>query len=245
MKKRNVLEIFSSAQGEGVYVGARQIFIRVPGCNLSCLYCDTPHVPEKFCKVETISGTKNFLEIENPLTSAQAIELIKNFMEKIPHHALVLTGGEPLIHADFFQEIIENLHGKIKILLETNGTLCDELEKILPWIDIVSMDLKMPSILESDVWDAHQKFLKIAQKKDLYVKIVLTEKTNEEEFLKACEILKSVSEKIPLILQPVTPNQFCKKPSAQKLLNFQAMALNFGLKNVRLIPQTQDIIGNL
>ncbi|MCL5059022.1 MAG: 7-carboxy-7-deazaguanine synthase QueE, partial [Actinobacteria bacterium] len=39
--KAAVREIFSSVQGEGPYVGTRQIFIRFDGCNLSCRYCDT------------------------------------------------------------------------------------------------------------------------------------------------------------------------------------------------------------
>jgi len=37
----DIAEIFSSIQGEGLYVGRRQIFIRFCGCNLNCRYCDT------------------------------------------------------------------------------------------------------------------------------------------------------------------------------------------------------------
>ena len=36
-----VSEIFSSIQGEGKYVGCRQLFIRLIGCNMDCPYCDT------------------------------------------------------------------------------------------------------------------------------------------------------------------------------------------------------------
>ncbi|MBN1405468.1 MAG: 7-carboxy-7-deazaguanine synthase QueE, partial [Candidatus Omnitrophica bacterium] len=44
----NVLEIFSSIQGEGIYVGERQIFIRFAGCNLNCVYCDTKNNKKPF-----------------------------------------------------------------------------------------------------------------------------------------------------------------------------------------------------
>ena len=36
-----VKEIFASIQGEGPYVGYKQLFIRFCGCNLNCGYCDT------------------------------------------------------------------------------------------------------------------------------------------------------------------------------------------------------------
>ena len=33
-----ISEIFSSVQGEGKYVGCRQLFIRLIGCNMDCPY---------------------------------------------------------------------------------------------------------------------------------------------------------------------------------------------------------------
>ena len=52
----NLIEIFSSVQGEGKYVGCRQIFIRSAECNLNCAYCDTNFKRAAFCNVETFAG---------------------------------------------------------------------------------------------------------------------------------------------------------------------------------------------
>ena len=41
--KASIKEIFTSIQGEGLYVGYKQLFVRFCGCNLSCDYCDTDY----------------------------------------------------------------------------------------------------------------------------------------------------------------------------------------------------------
>ncbi len=38
----HIQEIFNSIQGEGIFIGLRQVFLRFCGCNLNCSYCDTP-----------------------------------------------------------------------------------------------------------------------------------------------------------------------------------------------------------
>ena len=241
MSKANVIEIFSSVQGEGKYLGCRQIFVRLADCNLNCAYCDTNFARADFCKVETSAGSMNFRDEKNPLDAAQVAEVIKTFADEVPTQAVSFTGGEPLLHWQFIGEVanaIKNLG--VKIFLETNGTLCNEFERISGAIDIVSMDIK----LGQNLLTLHEKFLRAAQKKDLYVKIVVTSETTHDEFLSAVELIASVDREILLILQPVTPFKEICAASAEKILSFQAAALR-KLKNVRVIPQTHKVINLL
>ena len=238
MSKANVIEIFSSIQGEGKYLGYRQIFIRLADCNLNCAYCDTNFRRADFCKIETAAGAMIFRDEKNPLDAAQVAEVIKKFAAEVPTQAVSFTGGEPLLHWQFIAEIADAIKNfGVKIFLETNGTLCNELEKISGAVDIISMDIK----LRQNLFTQHEKFLCAAQGKDLYVKIVVTSETTREEFLSAVDLIAAVDKEILLILQPVTPVRKICAASAEKILTFQAAALR-KLKNVRVIPQTHKFI---
>ena len=241
MSKTNVIEIFSSVQGEGKYLGCRQIFIRLADCNLNCAYCDTNFRRADFCKIETSAGAMIFRDKKNPLDAAQVAEVIKKFAAEVPTQAVSFTGGEPLLHWQFIGEVADAIKNSgMKIFLETNGTLYNELEKILDAVDIVSMDIK----LGQNLFAQHEKFLRAALRKDLYVKIVVTGETTREEFLSAVDLIAAVDREILLILQPVTPVRKICAASAEKILTFQAAALR-KLKNVRVIPQTHKFINIL
>ena len=236
----NIIEIFSSTQGEGKYVGYRQIFIRLADCNLHCNYCDTNFKRTDFCNVETFAGSMEFTQIKNPM-DAQIIDIVKKLCAQVKTHSVSFTGGEPLLNWEFILRVAKVIKSfGVKIFLETNGTLTEELKKVLSVVDIISMDIK----LDAGLLERHKEFLKIAREKDLYVKAVISDETRQEEFLQAVEIVAEVAPEILFILQPVTPINGVKAASPKKILDFQALALK-KLSDVRVIPQTHKLIGNL
>lgn len=218
----DIIEIFSSIQGEGKFAGCRQIFVRLAGCNLNCAYCDT-----------------DFSRRNNFMTVAQVAEIIKKLSEEVPTHSVSFTGGEPLLHGEFISEVaalIKNFG--MKIFLETNGTLYKELEKIISAVDIISMDIKLPSVTGKNYFDLHKKFISAAREKDLYVKIVVSAETTEEEFGAAIDL---IPQDILLVIQPVTPVGEIKIASAEKILYLQSLALK-KISDVRVIQQIHKII---
>ena len=216
-----IKEIFESIQGEGPFVGTKQLFIRFCGCNLNCDYCDT-----NFDAKDAVSYTADSL-----------IKKIQNDYDLKRIHSVSLTGGEPLLHSQFINEFVHFLHN-IKIYLETNATLTDELLKVKDKIDIISADIKLPSSAGKDTFDLHDKFLANCDGIYTFAKIVFDKNITDEEI----EICANLGKKhnIELVLQPKmngdkmsVNNDFC-----QNILN---QFLNI-YTNVRLIPQVHKFL---
>ena len=245
MKDRaNLIEIFSSYQGEGPYVGQPMTFLRFQDCALSCLYCDTPASFEKHprFRVETPPRSRSFEPIDNPIDGPALTRLLESFDDPF----LTLTGGEPLQHADFLQGWLPELPRRFKVLLETNGVLPAALAKVLPWIDVVSMDLKLPSVTGMRAyWKEHGEFLKLARGKEVYVKLVVSQPTDLGEWREAVALVETEAPEIPFILQPVTPfgpvREEIRPERLQELFELSSRRL----KDVRVIPQVHPRLGIL
>ena len=240
----NIIEIFSSIQGEGKYVGCRQVFVRFEGCNLHCSYCDTEKASGKHsvCHAETGAGNRGFMDLPNPLTVDEVASHVNAMLREVPHQAVSFTGGEPLLHAKFIEEIGPML--QVPIMLETNGTLWQEMERLADVASIVSMDIKLPSVTGTEEWDNHSRFLQAARDLDLYIKLVVSAETTDEEFQRAVQLVAMHAPDKLFILQPVTPNEACHAASPERVLYLQNLALQ-SLDDVRVIPQTHKIMGQM
>jgi len=220
MRKAKITEIFSSIQGEGLHIGQKQTFIRFHGCNLKCFFCD-----------ENKKGYKEYGA--GHVISA----IIKN-----KNKTVSFTGGEPLLHAGFLRQTLPELKKKRFIIyLETNGTLKNKLLEIIDFLDIISMDIKLPSsTLDRPCWKEHLDFLRQASKKQVFVKSVITNKTTSSDIKKAVSIIEKIDRNIFFILQPVTLNNRIQKIKlAGEFLKIACSRLD----NVRFIPQIHKILG--
>lgn len=232
MKKTeaDITEIFSSIQGEGIFAGAKQIFVRFASCNMKCHFCD-----------ERDKTASKVHSAESLLAEVRALEKAKG-----RHHSVSLTGGEPLMYASFLKEFIPLLKADgHKIYLETNGTLPDALREVIDLVDIVAMDFKLPSATrERSFWGEHLEFLKIAAKKKVFVKAIVTASTKSEDLEKAAELVKSAVVEVPLIIQPATPvRETDPLLKADRLVGFLETVTSKGVVNARIVPQIHKILG--
>src|SRR6185503_7919716 len=191
-----LLEMFSSWQGEGPYAGLKQIFVRLSGCHLRCVYCDTPESWER-------SGSWTFggATRKNPVTVAETLDAIRSLG---PHPSVSLTGGEPVIQAEFVREVALGVRAMgMRTYLDTSGTLADRLAVCADAIDTFAFDIKLPSCpgVRADEDDV-RRCLELARGRDAFVKIVVMQDSREDEIVRAVRL---VPPEMTLILQLATP----------------------------------------
>jgi len=241
-------EIFSSIQGEGYLAGRRQIFIRMTDCNLECRYCDTDYQKSDHCRVETRPGSGVFSSLPQPISLDTISTIVSEWNSLLPgaHHSISFTGGEPLLSSDVLMSWLPALRRMLPIHLETNGTMHLALETLLPHLDYISMDIKLPSTsgCTEHLWDLHKSFLAAARGKNISVKIVVGEDTPQEEIRGVCDIITDVDRATPLFLQPVTQPSGEVHISAACLFRLQETASSL-LPDVRVIPQMHRMLGAL
>ncbi len=238
-------EIFSSIQGEGVYIGKRQLFLRFAHCHLKCAYCDTPMTSSTGqCHVELEPGTGEMSYYPNPMTPAALTDLCREMLAKAPHHSISFTGGEPLLYHSFLAEALPDIQPLCPIYLETSGTQREFLDAIFPWVDIIAMDIKLPSATkEAPQFDNHARFYERAREKDCFIKLVFNEHTTAAELAAVRDIV--TDRDTPIILQPETSliDKRVSIPPRRIYEIEQALVAHFS--DVRVIPQTHKMLNVL
>lgn len=240
-----VVELFSGIQGEGLHVGERHLFLRLAGCAFGCAYCDQPEAARapKFALIEKTPGRRDFVRVKNPLSPEQTAEFISRLAKPGLHQALAATGGEPLHHAGFLKKLLPSLRAQgWRILLETNGTLPDELRALRGLLNIISMDIKLRSATGRPMpARAHERFARESlSAEEFYVKAVVAAATTPGELRRAARLVARVDTRIPLILQPMTASGR-KAPAPEQILALQETALEI-LPDTRVIPQTHKLM---
>lgn len=234
-----ITEIFCSVQGEGPYVGNRQLFLRFAGCNLNCSYCDTDVRTYEVCKYEEEPGSGVFQYVRNPLNPEQIAELVDPFMNV---HSLSLTGGEPLLYADFITE----LNVGLPLYLESNMTLPYMAKKVKDCVSFVSGDVKLTDEFKGEKLESHIertietfKVLRKTENRDCFCKIVMTKDTDSADVLNVTGSIRNFISCI--VLQPVTQHDL--RPDVRVLLELQNELL--GDIDTLIIPQTHRMWGCL
>ena len=252
----NLVEVFSSIQGEGPHVGASTLFVRFGGCDLRCAWCDSAHtwLPSKRCRLELARGSGRFREVACPIELPDVLAAIES-LGPAAHRFVSFTGGEPLLQASAVEVLARSLRDQgASLYLETHGLAAAELESVVAQIDVVAMDWKLASDVRPAAgsgWDAefdfgpqHERFLKTARRApEVFVKIVVTTRSEDEEVLGAARRIADQAPQIPLILQPVTPLKTGPGMPAVGRLLALAASLEEILAQVRVIPQTHPLYG--
>jgi len=122
-----VTEIFYSIQGESTWVGTPCTFVRLTGCPLRCVWCDTAYAFHAGERMELDEIVHRVREIECPVVE--------------------ITGGEPLAHPNAVALAERLVREGFTTLVETSGS--EDISRVPPEAHVV-MDLKCPGSGESE-----------------------------------------------------------------------------------------------
>ncbi len=235
-------EIFLSLQGEGPWAGNLEVFLRLAGCSLECPWCDTREAWVRSGELLLPGGEKE----ANPISPGRAAELVLSTASGKTRW-VSLTGGEPLEQPGFLEGLLPGLQGRgFSVHLETAGVHPAPLELLLPGLDRVSMDWKLPSLLGRDLGERHRAFLSIldAWEGEKCVKIVVGGSSPLEEIDRALEGLESLCPSARAVLQPLTPPGG-RLPEREALERCLAAAERWSgrIGDLRILPQLHRILG--
>jgi 7-carboxy-7-deazaguanine synthase len=125
-----VCELFTGIQGESTRAGLPCTFVRLTGCNLRCLYCDTRYSYDEGAE--------------------KTIEEIISRVGKAGVRLVEITGGEPLLQEETPLLVKALLDGGHEVLIETNGSLAiKDIDRRATFI----LDVKTPGSGESGKTD--------------------------------------------------------------------------------------------
>lgn len=122
-----VTEIFRSIQGESTHAGRPCTFVRLTGCPMRCVWCDSEY---------TFTGGESF-SIDDVMSKVDAYDC----------RLVEITGGEPLAQSDAFELIRRLCDEGYEVLIETGGYIStehvDQRAKII-------LDVKCPASGENE-----------------------------------------------------------------------------------------------
>lgn len=234
----NIVEIFSSIQGEGLFTGTPMTFVRFSLCDVGCKWCDTPEALKlnDKCRIESPPQSEYFREIRNPVSITKLNDEISNFSSEF----LSVTGGEPLLQADFLSEWLPTVFSSHRILLETSGIHFTYLKKIINHVHVISMDLKLPSSTGiRPFWKEHAEFLRIAlsHHKDIYIKIIVTPRTTDRDLQESIKLISHTNKYLPVFIQPASPTLIFNETTPPGQLESLNRLFKVYLPNVKVAPQ--------
>jgi 7-carboxy-7-deazaguanine synthase len=120
-----ISEIYASLQGEGLLAGTPSTFVRTSGCNLRCVWCDTPFTSWK------------------PEGREMTVADVRAAVDSLAPRHVVITGGEPLLLADVVPLCIALRRDGHHVTIETAGTVLPSADETLA--DLLSISPKLAS----------------------------------------------------------------------------------------------------
>ena len=175
-----VAEVFYSIQGEGVTAGLPAVFVRLQGCTVGCVWCDT--------KYSWDAAGGRAADVDGLLREASAY----------PCRRVVVTGGEPLESPLFTTLTPALIDAGFAVEVETSGTLAPPvaLDRAIQW----NVSLKLAASGVADATRIQPAVIRAFLSRESWWKFVVTDARDVSEVLSLAE--RFALPKSRILLQP-------------------------------------------
>ena len=181
----------------------------------------------------------------NPLTVGAVLAEVRGLEERAPGHAhLAVTGGEPLLYEKFLRELLPAVRELgLPVYLETAGIHPEALPSLLPFLDVVAADIKLPAHCGRAYWGESKNFLEICAGAgvELLVKIVFGKKTPWDEVERALRLVNEFVPEVEVTLQPIHGPNGRPELTGAEMLRAHVRASDIH-RRLRVLPQVHKLI---
>src|ERR671924_2131860 len=235
-KRVKLSEIFTSIEGEGILFGTKTMFVRLAGCPLKCHWCDTPYA------LPMNSGIDYSID--------EVKELISKSLQPNTYK-VNFTGGEPLAQHEAVLELAKFVRQKgLRIYLESSCYDAERFAKVLPYIDICKVELKLRdskivnekqycNLLKNELECLRQA---VNSSKTTYIKVVVTNSSNLKEFKDIVYEVFRIAKPSELAGFIIQPSYRVDEPTLDVLFGFYDAVCPM-YDQVRVVPQLHKIMG--
>lgn len=171
--KIHSMESFGTVDGPGI-----RFVVFMQGCPMRCLFCHNPDTWDVTAKTEY------------EMTPEQLLDEVKRYKNFIKTGGVTVTGGEPLVQADFVREFLKICKREgIHTALDTSGVIWGEkTREVLEYADMVLLDIKttddeLHKRLTGHTRENNMKMMEYLQEKGIrtWIRHVVTPGINDDD----------------------------------------------------------------
>jgi organic radical activating enzyme len=200
--RAEISEVFSSIQGEGLFLGTMQLFIRFGPSARECRarMTNQNNPADDYFWIRTLPGTRN-IKGKCPITASRLYKDLTRHFPLEQFFCISMIGREPFLHADFLADFLPLLKSSgLKTFAQTSAPSVKDFARIIGMVDILCLDVDLPRKHNARELTRLAAIIEMASPATTYLR--LTVDAHENPHILLAQLEKLPISRHTLVLQP-------------------------------------------